>query len=67
MGALRTSCPRLPIWEEANDRGLVKTQEVDGLCVVRVSSSGHALLERRKSLRSETLDGTAGSIGRSRL
>jgi D-3-phosphoglycerate dehydrogenase len=49
MGAWRTSCPRLPIWEEANDRGLVRTEEVDGLCGVRVSSRGHALLERRKS------------------
>jgi D-3-phosphoglycerate dehydrogenase len=51
MGAWRTSCPRLPIWEEANDRGLVRTEEVDGLCVVRVSSSGRALLERRKSAK----------------
>ncbi len=23
MDAWRTSCPRLPVWEEANDRGLV--------------------------------------------
>lgn len=23
MAAWRTSCPRLPVWEEANDRGLV--------------------------------------------
>jgi D-3-phosphoglycerate dehydrogenase len=23
MEAWRTSCPRLPVWEEANDRGLV--------------------------------------------
>jgi hypothetical protein len=49
MAAWRTSCPRLPVWEEANDRGLVRTEEVDGPCVVRVSSRGHALLERRKS------------------
>ena len=24
MEAWRTSCPRLPVWEEANDRGLVR-------------------------------------------
>ena len=24
MDAWRTSCPRLPVWEEANDRGLIK-------------------------------------------
>lgn len=25
MEAWRTSCPRLPVWEEANERGLVET------------------------------------------
>ena len=24
VDAWRTSCPRLPVWEEANDRGFVK-------------------------------------------
>jgi hypothetical protein len=24
IGAWRTSCPRLPVWEEANDRGYVR-------------------------------------------
>ena len=28
MDAWRTSCPRLPVWEEANDRGLVAQGEV---------------------------------------
>jgi D-3-phosphoglycerate dehydrogenase len=45
----RTSCPRLPIWEEANDRGLVKKEEVNGRSVVRISASGRILLERRDS------------------
>lgn len=31
MDAWRTSCPRLPVWEEANDRGFVR---VDGPDVV---------------------------------
>jgi D-3-phosphoglycerate dehydrogenase len=26
MGAWRTSCPRLPVWEEANDRGFIRLQ-----------------------------------------
>jgi D-3-phosphoglycerate dehydrogenase len=26
MDAWRTSCPRLPVWEEANDRGFILRQ-----------------------------------------
>src|SRR5215472_16095711 len=33
MEAWRTSCPRLPVWEEANDRGLVVRENVNGRCV----------------------------------
>ena len=47
MEAWRTSCPRLPVWEEANDRGLVVRENVNGHCVVRFTSSGHKLLVRR--------------------
>ena len=47
MEAWRTSCPRLPVWEEANDRGLVIREDVDGLCVVRITSSGRDLLVQR--------------------
>ena len=42
----RTSCPRLPVWEDANDRGLVTVVEVNGRCVVRVTRVGLALLDR---------------------
>jgi hypothetical protein len=48
MDAWRTSCPRLPVWEDANDRGLITQEEVNDNCVVRVSSSGRALLCQRK-------------------
>ena len=47
MEAWRTSCPRLPVWEEANDRGLVVKENVNGCCVVRVTSSGRDLLVQR--------------------
>jgi D-3-phosphoglycerate dehydrogenase len=47
MDAWRTSCPKLPVWEDANDRGLVVREEVNDKCVVRVTSSGRALLDRR--------------------
>jgi D-3-phosphoglycerate dehydrogenase len=48
MEAWRTSCPRLPVWEEANDRGLVVRENVNGRCVVRITSSGRALLAQRE-------------------
>ena len=47
MEAWRTSCPRLPVWEEANERGLVVRENMNGHCVVRITSSGRELLVRR--------------------
>ena len=38
MEAWRTSCPRLPVWEDANDRRLVVREEVRGRLVVRVTA-----------------------------
>lgn len=48
MDAWRTSCPKLPVWEDANDRGLVMKETLQGCCIVRIISSGLALIERRK-------------------
>ena len=48
MDAWRTSCPKLPVWEEANDRALVTREDVSGRCVVRITSSGRALLAQRE-------------------
>ena len=47
MEAWRTSCPRLTVWEDANDRGLVASEQVNGRTVIRPSSSGLALLDQR--------------------
>jgi hypothetical protein len=47
MDAWRTSCPKLTIWEDASDRGLVAVQEVNGSRFVRPSSAGLALLDQR--------------------
>ena len=46
IGAWRTSCPRLPVWEEANDRGLVSIEQVQERSVVRATPSGLSLLEQ---------------------
>ena len=47
MDAWRTSCPRLQVWEEANGRGLITTEQVNGRTVVRLTSAGRALLAER--------------------
>jgi DNA-binding PadR family transcriptional regulator len=50
MDAWRTSCPRLPVWEDANDRGLVTSERVNGRSIVRITPSGLALLRQLKHL-----------------
>ena len=51
MEAWRTSCPRLTIWEDALDQGLVLRERRDGVSLVRVTPRGRALLAARPSLR----------------
>jgi hypothetical protein len=51
MDAWRTSCPSLAVCEDANDRGLITTERVNGRSIVRVTRSGLALLQQRESPR----------------
>lgn len=51
MDAWRTSCPKLPVWEDANDRGLVATERVNRCKMVRATSCGRALLAKRRPSR----------------
>ena len=45
----RTSCPRLPVWEEANERGFVLRRHEEGRGpLVSVSPSGWAHLRRHR-------------------
>ncbi|QYN32340.1 hypothetical protein K1T35_27490 [Pseudonocardia sp. DSM 110487] len=45
MEAWRTSCPRLPIWEEATERGLLRRErDESGVPVVRITAAGRAVL-----------------------
>ena len=48
MDAWRTSCPRFPVWEDANERGLVTKKQVNGQLYIRITSLGLALLEQRR-------------------
>lgn len=51
MAAWRTSCPKLPVWEDANDRGLVFVTQRDGANVVCLTGAGSALLDGNRRLR----------------
>ena len=46
MEAWRTSCPRLTVWEDAVERGLVERMRGDaGMWMVMVTPAGRRLLE----------------------
>jgi hypothetical protein len=48
MDAWRTSCPRLTIWEDAVDRGLVvRRRGEDATPVVEITARGRVALEAR--------------------
>jgi D-3-phosphoglycerate dehydrogenase len=50
MEAWRTSCPRLPVWEDANERGLVERRRTAGSGeLVSVSPEGRAYLRERRA------------------
>ncbi len=49
IAAWRTSCPRLPVWEEAHGRGFITHEHQAGIGVfVAVSPVGHAFLGERR-------------------
>jgi len=45
----RTSCPRLPVWEDAKDRGFVALENFNGREIVRITPAGFAFLQQRKT------------------
>jgi len=44
MDAWRTSCPRLTVWEDAIERGVVQRARRDGQWMVELTSAGRAFL-----------------------
>jgi hypothetical protein len=46
MDAWRTSCPKLPVWEDANDCGLVCIDNSHGRSSVRVTPAGFEYLKK---------------------
>ena len=50
LDAWRTSCPRLPVWEEANDRGFIRRLNEPGRGqFVSVSDAGMAHVRRYRA------------------
>jgi D-3-phosphoglycerate dehydrogenase len=50
MAAWRTNCPRLPVWEDAVDFGLVeRCAGEDGATFVRLTAAGEARLGARRA------------------
>ncbi len=47
MEAWRTSCPRLPVWEDATERGFVEQKRIGRETMVQVTQAGRRFLARR--------------------
>ena len=44
MEAWRTSCPRLPVWEDAVELGFVAQRRIEGRVMVALTPAGRAFL-----------------------
>jgi hypothetical protein len=56
LDAWRTSCPRLPVWEDANDRGFVSCRhDVGDGRLVSVSDVGQEYLHARRPVRAAAI------------
>ena len=51
MDAWRTSCPKLPVWEDALDRGLLMMDVQHGQKIVRLTPAGRTLLEQCRGVK----------------
>jgi hypothetical protein len=49
IDAWRTSCPKLPVWEDSKDRGFVAQENCNGREIVRITPAGFAFLQQRKT------------------
>lgn len=50
MSVWRTSCPRLPVWEEASARGFLERRRGDGGAVVGLTDVGRDFLRRHRGV-----------------
>ena len=57
MDAWKTSCPRLTIWEDAIDQGLVQRCRIDGELSIEATEAGRDLLTKTRRKLQRTGDG----------
>jgi hypothetical protein len=57
MDAWKTSCPRLTIWEDAIDQGLVQRCSVDGELFIEATEAGRDLLTKARRMSQRARDG----------
>ena len=57
MDAWKTSCPRLTIWEDAIDQGLVQRCRIDGELSIEATEAGRDLLAKTRRKLQRTGDG----------
>ena len=56
IDAWRTSCPRLPVWEEANARGYIVSEHIAGAgALISLSPTGRDMLKQRRTSSSVQL------------
>ena len=50
MDAWRTSCPRLPVWEDATERGFIGRHLEDGREIISLTALGREFLAKHRPL-----------------
>jgi hypothetical protein len=61
MDAWRTSCPRLTVWEDANDRGFVTRRATSGETQIELTASGRRFLAENGRPAAASRDGLVGA------
>jgi predicted transcriptional regulator len=59
MDAWRTSCPRLTVWEDALEGGMIERVRGDRVQLVRITPTGLAFLTQYSATRSDTRAGAS--------
>jgi len=62
MDAWKTSCPRLTVWEDAIDQGLVRRCRIDGNLSIEITEAGRDLLAKVRQPRIESGQNAANPL-----